>query len=643
MMENLIPTGIALSMAGTFLAGLLGLVGRKAHRPSAILLALATLIGAVSAFAFLVGDQTASFATFASPFNSFKLDTLSAVFLLLVNGVACPVALYGLTYFEHEADHLHLPVTNFLTALFVGGMQGVLLSSHALGFILFWEVMSMASFFLVMAHKKQSSLYAALFYLIMTHLGAGALIAGFFLSSGGELLMPFEAMRQSLEIAIPAGLVGVPTLLIFVLFFFGFGSKAGLVPFHAWLPEAHPEAPSPISALMSGAMLKVAIYGLLRILITVLPAPTLSWALILIVFGLLSALYGVLYAIIHRDLKRILAFSSIENIGLITLMIGAMVFSNTMGWEELGALFLGLALFHCLAHAVFKAGLFMGAGAILHEVHTGNIEKMGGLAQRMPKLALAMLLLGLGAAGLPPLGAFTSEWLFIHQLMNGIGTGVPLAQGIFVIMLAAVALVAGLAIFAMTRLFGIVFLAAPRSEESGDAKEPSVGLHLPVLLMALLTIGIGFLAPLLFKQTLPLVPMMVLMLIVGLVVFAARRLTSVVAFERKYNTWDCGQPITADMEYTGTAFAAPIRFFFRSLLGVRKKVKFSPVTSSNPWIKKYSLAMDMRSIFWDFLYVPVKTTVLFVSFQVRKIQNGSLRFYIGLILAALMVTFILAS
>lgn len=622
MIQSLIPAGILLSMVGTLLAGLLGLLGRKVHRPSAILLALATVVGAASALAFLLGENRE--AIFSFPLiSSFKLDTLSAVFLLIVNGVACPAALYGLTYFEQESGRLHLPTANLLTALFILGMQGVLLSTNTVGFMLFWEVMSMASFFLVMAEKKKSSLSAALFYLVMTHLGAGALMAGFFLSAGGELWMPFEGMRQSLEIAVP----------VFLLFFFGFGSKAGLVPFHAWLPEAHPEAPSPISALMSGAMLKVAIYGLLRVLITILPAPALSWAILLILFGLLSAFYGALYAVIHTDLKRVFAFSSIENIGLITVMIGAMVFSNSMGWTELGNAFLGIALFHSLAHAVFKSGLFMGAGAILHEVRDGNIEKMGGLAKRMPKLALAMLILSVGAAGLPPFGAFTSEWLLIHRLMEGIQIGVPLAKGVFVVMLAGVALVAGLAIFAMARLFGIVFLGAPRSVEAAEAKELSKGLYLPVWFMALFTVGIGFLF----------VPLMLLMLMIGLVVFAARRLTSNVAFERKYHTWDCGQPISANMEYTGTAFAAPIRFFFRSLLAIKKEVNSSPVIPTNSWIKTYALTMPLRSIFWDFLYVPIRTAVLWSSSQVRKIQNGSLRFYIGLMLAALMVTFILAS
>ncbi len=642
MTETFVNIGIALSMGGTFLAGLLGLLGRRTHRLSGIVLAFFTLLGAVSAFVFLLAETPFPSFSFLT-IDLFKLDSLSAVFLLLVNGVACPVALYGITYFEHEADHIHFAVTNFLTALFVGGMQGVILSSNSVWFILFWEIMSIASFFLVMAHKKQSSLYAALFYLVMTHLGAGALIAGFFLSSGGELFMSFEAMKQALEIALPAGLVGVPLLLIFLLFFFGFGSKAGLVPFHVWLPEAHPEAPSPISALMSGAMLKVAIYGLLRVLITVLPIPSMSWGFILMFFGLLSAVYGVLYAIVHRDLKRILAFSSIENVGLIVLMIGAMVFLNSMGFTALGSAFFGIVLFHSLVHAVFKAGLFMGAGAVLSKVHNGNIEKMGGLANLMPKLAMAMLILSIGAAGLPPLGAFTSEWLLISRLMDGIGTGVPLVQGVFVVILAVVALVVGLAIFAMTRLFGIVFLAAPRSEESSHAKETPVGLYLPVVIMAFFTLGIGFLAEILFDQTLPLATLMALMVIVGLVVFVARRLTSNVQLERKYHTWDCGQPITAHMEYTGTAFSAPIRFFFRSLLAIRKKIQSSLIAPSNPWIKTYSLVVDMRSIFWDFLYAPIRTAVFFASFQVRKIQNGSLRFYVGLILLALMVTFILAS
>ncbi len=657
MNSVLMNTGCIVAVAGSLAAALFALWRHPAaHRFSQAVLALSGLAGAVAAVAYLLSGnaQLVLFSTNHFYGMNIGLDPLSAIFFAIVCLIASLAAMYATRYVEHVHPEPHdARSVDFLTALFVFGMQGVLLANNAVGFLFFWEIMSIAPFFLVMAHKEETSMRAALFYLVMTHLGAGALLAGFALASNGHLFGSYGAIAAASASVSPTALA-----IAFALFLFGFGSKAGLVPFHVWLPEAHPEAPSHVSALMSGVMLKVAVYGFLRVLFLFFQGLPAGFAIAVIVIGLLSAIYGVLYAVVERDVKRTLAFSSIENIGLIFTMIGTGMLAHAFGLPRLAFAALVAAVFQCACHAVFKSGLFMGAGIMIQETGTRSLEGMGGLAKRMPLLSAAMLVLALGAAALPPLGAFAGEWYFLQALVQTL-EGAPLVERfILLAILCGFALVAGLAVYAMIKLFGIGFLGAPRTARAEQAKEPSASMLVPVALCALVTVLLGVAAAPLMTGLVttftgtnavlassamynPAWVAAILALAFVLVLFARARLSDP-NNERAYHTWDCGQPITPHNQYSATAFSGPIRFMFRPFLRIKKRVVATPLIAGNPWIANRELVLNLRSIWYDDLYAPIMNATLWIASRVKRIQNGVIQVYIGLILLALVITMLVA-
>ncbi len=649
---------IWLSLFGTLTAGLVALFGRQliAHRLSLGLLSASTLGGAVASLFFILSnEQFLNLGSVGLFFGqALQLDFLSAIFFLIVNLVSCIVALFSLAYLPLYSQTYNVNRTDCLTALFIFGMQFVLLSTTPISFLAGWEVMSLASFFLVFADRKNDSIKAALLYLIMTHLGAGAILGSFMISAQGSLLASFSSMGE-LSTGLPLGTFG----LAFGLALFGFGSKAGLWPFHVWLPEAHPQAPSNISALMSGVMLKMALYGFLRLALFVWAPVPASWALVIVVLGLMSAIYGVLYAVVERDLKRLLAYSSMENLGLIFTMLGVALLARSIEEPQLFVFAIAATLFHALAHAIFKSGLFMGAGTVISQIHDRSLEAMGGLAKRMPKFSGSFLILALSAAALPPLSGFVAEWIFLQEVVNTINYVSPFNQGILILVLAVFAFVGGLAVFAMVKMFALIFLAEPRSEHATHAHEPAAGLGVPVMATAVLSALIGLLAPTILQAThfgaithgqglsaaislsgnsyLPGITAGLLFASMALAFFL-RQLLSNPSFERAYHTWDCGQPINAQMEYTATAFSAPIRFFFRLLLRTNKQVSATPVTVTNPWIATKQFNLEIRRIWVELFYQPISRGALFLSTQIRRLQNGVIQFYIALILLALVVT-----
>ena len=566
----------------------------------------------------------------------------------MVSFVGAITAWFAIAYVSAHEHLYHLRPLHAFTALFILGMQGVLLSTAPITFLFFWEVMSLSSFFLVFADHKTESIKAAMLYLIMTHLGAGAILAGFMLLTQGSLVTTFLTLSGSADLS-STRLAGA-----FILFLFGFGSKAGLWPFHVWLPEAHPQAPSHISALMSGVMLKIALYGFLRVLLTLLPSIPFWASILIIVLGLLSAVYGVLYAVVERDIKRLLAYSSMENLGLIFTMIGVMTLAESSGELKLASVTMTAVLLHAWAHALFKSGLFMGAGVLIAKAHSRSLEAMGGLAKRLPTFAGCMLVLALGAGALPPFSGFIGEWIFLQELVSSLDRFDVTVSAILVVVLATFAFVGGLAVFAMVKMFGIAFLAEPRTDAIREVKALEPGLTPPIILMAVLTTGFGLftISPFAFRgQPLGfLLPMrdgtafylsaLIFLGIAFLVVFVLRRLFSKYGHERSYHSWDCGQPITPRMEYTATAFSGPVRFFFHQLLQTSKHLETVPVVKTNPWIASKIFRIDIRRFWFDFVYIPIGKAILQFSTFVRRIQNGVIQFYIALILVALVLTIV---
>lgn len=645
-----------LSLLFTALSGLMALCGRAlvVHKFSQLLLAVSGVLGLIASFKIFLAPESGLqiLIQFAEFFPVFQLDLFGAVFFSLVSFVSVLCAVYAGPYLRSYQETYHLPSLNALVAAFVLGMQVVILSHSTLAFMTGWEIMSIASFFLVMSDRTQDSIRAALLYLVMTHLGAAAIMAGFLFLAQGSVFVDFSTLATMAWTA-PSWLLWV----CFGLFFFGFGSKAGLVPLHVWLPEAHPAAPSHISAFMSGVMLKVAIYGFLRVFLFILPPVGTTAALIILGIGLLTALYGVLYAVVDRDFKRTLAFSSIENIGLIFTMIGVAFFASSVGLDGLYQVALVAAVFFTIAHAIFKTGLFLVAGLVVRAVHSRNLEKMGGLAKRLPVFSLFFCVLALAAASLPPFGPFFGEWMFFQGLLQSFSSTDILVSSVLVFTFALVALVGGLAVFAMVKLFALSMLAEPRSTHAQEVPEPpSAGELLSIGICALAILALGLYAPTVLAligggalTTSPLEllvgratiqPSLILWLLLGsvLLVWMGRRLTSRVSHEREYHGWDCGQPINASMEYTATAFSAPIRFFFRLILRTKKHNETQPLVATNPWIVSHTSTIDLRSIWMDFGYVPAGRFLLGVAELAKKVQNGNIRFYLFLIFATLILT-----
>jgi hydrogenase-4 component B len=411
-----------------------------------------------------------------------QLDALSAFFLIPIFLLAALAAVYGADYMLAYRDRKSLGPPWFFFNLFVAGMALVVVARHALLFMVAWEVMSVAAFFLVMfEHEKKDVRLAGWIYLVATHLGA-AFLLGMFLFMGREAgSLDFDRMAVALHLG--PGAAG----MVFGLALIGFGAKAGLVPLHVWLPEAHPAAPSHVSALMSGIMIKLGVYGILRI-ITFLGAPAVWWGPVLMAFGFAGALMGVTMAVMQRDLKRALAYSSIENVGLIMLALGVGFWGLTSGHPRVATLGLAGGLLHIWNHSLMKGLMFLCAGNVWHGAGTRDMEQLGGLMKRMPRTGAWMMLGALGLAAVPPLNGFVSEWIIYMSMLHG---GFDLAGIGRVTMLMGVgilALIGGLALMCFVRLIGIVWLGEPRGEGARHAHEASPGMVAPIAILGVLCI-----------------------------------------------------------------------------------------------------------------------------------------------------------
>ena len=392
----------------------------------------------------------------------FRLDALSTLFLVIVNLGGAAAGLYGIGYGRHETAPAR--VLPFFAA-FLAGMNLVVLAADAFSFLLSWEFMSLVSWALVLSHHREAeNTRAAYIYLVTASFGTMCLLLAFGLLSGPAGSYGFDAIRA-------AALSPHLSALVLALALLGAGSKAGLVPFHVWLPLAHPAAPSHVSALMSGVMTKVAIYGFIRIVFDLLGPPEWWWAMILLFFGGISAVLGILSALMQQDLKRLLAYSTIENIGIIFIGLGLALGFGANGMNAAAALALTAALFHVFNHSLFKSLLFLGAGAVLSATGLRDLERMGGLIHRMPVTAFAFLAGAVAISALPPLNGFVSEWLTFQAVLIspdlpqwGLKVMVPTAG-------AMMALSAALVAACFVKVFGVAFLGRARSTIVAEAKE----------------------------------------------------------------------------------------------------------------------------------------------------------------------------
>jgi hydrogenase-4 component B len=551
---------------------------------------------------------------------TFRLDRLSDFFIVIIGAVSFCSVIYSMTYIEHYEGGRPKQLLTSIMAFFILSMVLVAASGNTVGFLFFWELMSLSSFFLVMFElDKPETQKAGIFYFAMTQMGTIFLFVAFL------LLYRFTG---SFDISAAGAIPQWGKGLVFVSLFVGFGTKAGVIPFHKWLPYAHSASPSNVSALMSGVMLKVAIYGLARFIIDVFQ-PDLWWGILLLVFGSISAVLGVIYALKEHDIKKLLAYHSIENIGIIVLGLGLYIIFKVNGSDVLADLALFGALFHTLNHALFKSLLFMTAGSVAQVTGTRNIEKMGGLVKAMPWTASLFLLGACSISALPPLNGFASEIMIFQAYLGSFALNRPLLEVLLITGLAVFALTSALAAACFAKAFGIVFLARPRSEAAKNAREvPFAQLLAPGILGALCA-GLGifsFQIVSLVRPDLPIPNMLpvgaILLVVTALAVLLLRLNKSPV---RKTETWGCGIPEqTGHMEYTAGGFSEPIVTVFKSIFRTRKishrefSDKFNSIPSSS------SGEIITLKFFEERIYLPLVRFFMGIASAISNLHNTDL-------------------
>ena len=578
------------------------------------------------------------------PFH-LRRDALTSVFLFLLGAAATGISIFSAGYFRSgEGTAPGLLCLQY--HLFLASMGLVLLADDAYSFMLSWETMALSSYFLVTTQHRIPEIRSAGFiYLLIAHLGAIGILLGFGVLQGGSWEFTFDAMRA-------ASLSPGWSALAFLLALFGFGAKAGLVPLHVWLPEAHPAAPSPVSALMSGVMLKTAIYGVLRVTFDLLGEPAWWWGLIPLALGLFSALFGVVFAAAQTDMKRLLAYSSIENIGIMFTALGLAIVFFGMNMGALASLALVALLYHALNHSFMKSLLFLGTGAVLHATGERNLGRLGGLIHRMPWVGWLTLVGALAIAGLPPLNGFVSEWLLLQAFLFA-----PDVPKTFVSMLlplgaALLALAAALAAYVMVKFYGVIFLGQPRESALQHAHDAGSFERIGLTWLALGCVLFGFFptqiiahlghvtaqlglealpsgaapwwllapipdrdasySPLVFFAVITIV---VLLSIYGVRMFYHRRV-------RQADPWDCGfGRLNSRMQDTAEGFGQPIRHLFQPFFFMRRELP-----TAFDAAPRYRVEIGDR--IWRTLYAPLAGLVQRVASSVAWLQQGRISSYL---------------
>lgn len=621
---------------------------KRARSLGAILLLCALAAGAVAALQALApGNRPVVDLSWFSPLPFvLALDRLSAYFLLLICTVAAPVAIFAIPYVARHYDGRKQSSMWALLPLFLFSMVIVVAADTVFAFLFGWELMTLFSAALVMVDGSDGERRRSIFtYLLMMHAGAGAVFGAFLLFLPHSPGLDFASLRTS----APLLTNGVRAAL-FLLAFIGFGTKAGIVPLHLWLPKAHPIAPTPVSALMSGVMLKTAVYGFIRFAFDFLPAGPAWWGYLVLATGAVSALLGVLFAIAEHDLKRLLAYHSVENIGIIYLGLGAAMVFNSQNAPMWAALALTAALLHSLNHALFKSLLFLGAGAITDAAHTQDMEELGGLLKRMRVTGIVFLVACCSIVGLPLFNGFVSEWLTFRSFLAGGELHSVFAAIVLPLGAGVLALVSGLAAACFAKVYGVAFLGRPRSDEAAHAHEVPWAMQagMGLLAAACVFIGIvpGFVLGLLdgvvqqlmpgapsagvsgsLVQLLPWIAASVAVIcVVWLVVPRNTRVT---------RTWACGLPaLDSRMQYTATSFSKPLRKVFSWAYKPDRTVQVLPL--DRPC---FPASISYRSVrttsFERAMYRPALDAIVAAAKRLRSTQTGNVQVYLLYLFLAL--------
>ena len=583
-----------------------------------------------------------------------RLDPLAAVFLTLIGLAAPGVSLYSAGYFrEGEGTAPGLQCLQY--HVFLASMAVVVLADDAFAFMVAWETMALSSYFLVTTQHRVPEIRSAGFlYLLLAHVGAIGLLLCFGVLQGGSWQFTFDAMRA-------ADLSPAWASVAFALALFGFGAKAGLVPMHVWLPEAHPAAPSPVSALMSGVMLKTAVYGFIRVSFDLLSETQWTWGAAVLAIGALTGLFGAVFAAVQTDMKRLLAYSSIENIGIIFSGLGLALLYRGMGMGTLSALALAATLYHCLNHAHFKSLLFLATGSVLHATGQRSLGKLGGLIHPMPWVAGLALVGTLAMAGLPPLNGFVSEWLLLQSYLFTPTLPHTLANMLVPLGAAAFALTLALAAYVLVKFYGVVFLGRSREPSRAQAHDAGGLERLGMTWLAAICIALG-LFPVVVLRALDQVNQSLLGATLGdhatswwaitpvaaerasyspLVFAAGIAISIAIAYllvRRLYHgrirrgpAWDCGFPDqTPRMQDSAEGFGQPIRHIFGPFFRIKRLLPTAFDTAP-----KYALSLGDR--WWDWLYAPIVRAIEHVAGWVGHLQQGRISHYLIYSFATLLI------
>lgn len=595
---------------------------------------------------------------------------LAGLIMAVTGAVAIPVGIYSVGYSRRE----HLPVfASAVLPVFVAAMLLVPSAGSVSTFLLAWELMALASLLLVLTeHRRDAVRDAGLMYAALTQLGFMAILLGLLVLSASAGADTFSALAANIDRVSPG-----TRALVFVLTLIGFGSKAGLVPLHAWLPSAHPEAPSPVSALMSAAMVNMGIYGIVRFDLQLLGPGPRSWGLVLLIVGGVSAVYGALQASVATDLKRLLAYSTTENMGLIALALGAATLLAAAGAHDVATIAMTAALLHLVCHAAFKTLAFLAAGSVLAGTGLRDLDEMGGLARRMPVTTVAFGVAALGACALPLGAGFVSEWLLVQSLIHAPRDGTTLLALALPLAVGVVALTTGLVVVAMVKAFGVGFLARPRSAGARDAREASGGMQVAMGLAAaacaVLAVAPVVVGPALRRvlEGLPAVqeagaggsPRLAtvlrlpgvagtiapLWLAVGLVVACVVAVTLSRWGSRRRPAaitsplWACGaDALTSRMQYTATSFGGPLQRVFDDVLRPDTDIEISHYAESRYLVEKVGYQARVGDAFEQRVYRPVVSVIQGFAALVRRAHPGGVHVYLAYGALGLLVVLVIS-
>lgn len=639
--------GLALHLAGGFAALLTRRSTHAAHGWGVGGVVGGTLLGVLGLTAILLGESPDKLRlAWSIPYGSLSVavDPLTALFLLPIWLVSAAAAVYGVEYLGTEAPAEKIGPQWFFYNLLVGSMVLLVLARNAVLFLTAWEVMTLASFFLVtFQHERDEVQRAGWVYLVASHLGTAFLFVLFLLLGRRTGSLDFDAMGPVAGGAAGAG-------VCFVLAVVGFGTKAGFLPLHVWLPEAHPAAPSHVSAVMSGVMIKMGIYGLVRVMMLIGP-PRAWWGYVLVGIGISSGVLGVLFALAQHDIKRLLAWHSVENVGIIALGLGLGVIGVATHNPALAVLGFAGGLLHVVNHALFKGLLFLAAGAVIRATQTRNLEQLGGLIRKMRFTAVAFLVGSVAIVGLPPLNGFVGEFLIYNGALGAGAKSNLVTTGIVIGGAAALALIGGLAAACFAKAFGVVFLGAPRTKQVESATDPGLAMKSSMTALIVGCVGIGLLGPwvvLGLRPAIEAVTGLAAVEVAGQVASASAILMGVVEVSaivvglvgalallrarllrgRKVTsgpTWDCGYALpTARMQYTASSFAQPLLNVFAPLVRTRDDARL-PV---GLFPKRGEYHSHARDIWKEDVFAGLFRRTGQLLDRFRWIQQGKVQLYV---------------